>query len=159
MSDPVVKIVPGPDNPGVVNIVSQPQVQGVIGIVPMQGAPGKDGTTGADLGIYTNNEETISGIENETVIDSFVATEWRSVKYMVTISKILGGENKFYTTEISVLVDNDGINVSEYGSIDNDGEMGTVTISKTGNNVELIVTPNLLIKPVTVRYVRIGLKA
>ena len=36
-----------------------------------------------DLGTAGNNENTISGIENATVIDNFDATVWRMVKYMV----------------------------------------------------------------------------
>ena len=41
-----------------------------------------------DLGTFGNNENTIAGIENETVIDSFDATVWRMVKYLVSISKM-----------------------------------------------------------------------
>ena len=40
-----------------------------------------------DLGSSGNNENTINGIENVTVIDNFDATVWRMVKYIVSISK------------------------------------------------------------------------
>jgi hypothetical protein len=114
---------------------------------------------GNDLGSTGNNENTISGIENITVIDNFDATEWRMVKYLVSIAKTSAGDNKFYATELTILVDGTDVNVSEYGTIDNDGNIGTINVSRTGNTVALTVTPDPAIKPVTVRYARIGLKA
>lgn len=112
-----------------------------------------------DLGSAGNNEQEIAGIENSTAIDSIDTTEWRMVKYLVSISKTTDGDNKFYATEISILIDNDNINVAEYGVIDNDGDMGTVTVSRQGNTLQLVVIPNPAVRPITVRYARMGLKA
>lgn len=112
-----------------------------------------------DLGSAGNNESTITGIENVTVIDSFDATQWRLVKYIISISKTTAGDNKFYATELSILVDGSNVSVSEYGVIDNDGNMGTIDVSRTGDTVAITVTPDAVIKPVTVRYARMGLKA
>ena len=112
-----------------------------------------------DLGSSGNNENTISGIENLTVIDSFNATEWRMVKYIISISKTTAGDNKFYATELTILADGTNVSVSEYGTIDNDGNIGTINVSRTGNTVAITVTPDNAIKPVTVRYARLGLKA
>jgi len=112
-----------------------------------------------DLGTSGNNENTINGIENATVIDNFSASDWRMVKYLVSLSMTASGNNKFYATEITVLVDGNNINVSEYGTIDNDGNIGTISVSRTGNTVALTVTPDPAITPVTARFARIGLKA
>jgi hypothetical protein len=112
-----------------------------------------------DLGSFGNNENTITGIENPTVIDSFDATTWRMVKYIVSISKNSSGDNKFYATEMTLLVDGEDVSVSEYGTIDNDGNIGTISVSRTGDTVALTVTPDPAIKPVTVRFARMGLKA
>ena len=112
-----------------------------------------------DLGTNGNNENTITGIENPTVIDNFDATVWRMVKYMVSIAKTSAGDNKFYATEMTILVDGTNVSVSEYGTIDNDGNIGTISVSRTGNTVALTVTPDPAIKPVTVRFARMGLKA
>lgn len=112
-----------------------------------------------DLGSTGNNENTITGIENPTVIDNFDATVWRMVKYMVSIAKTTAGDNKFYATEMTILVDGTNVSVSEYGTIDNDGNIGTINVSRTGNTVALTVTPDPAIKPVTVRFARMGLKA
>jgi hypothetical protein len=112
-----------------------------------------------DLGSAGNNENTINGIENATVIDNFDATVWRMVKYIVSISKTTAGDNKFYATEMTILVDGTNVSVSEYGTIDNDGNIGTINVSRTGNTVALTVTPDPAIKPVTVRFARMGLKA
>jgi hypothetical protein len=112
-----------------------------------------------DLGTKGNNENTVTGIENPTVVDDFDATQWRMIKYLISISKTSAGENKFYATELSLLIDGENVNVSEYGTIDNDGNIGTITVSRAGDTVALTVTPDPSIRPVTVRYARIGLKA
>ena len=112
-----------------------------------------------DLGTAGNNEHVINGIENVTVIDSFVASDWRMVKYIISITYTANGANKFYATELSVLIDGQNTNVSQYGVIDNDGEVGTISIIRESGYVRLIVTPISGITPVTVRFGRIGLKA
>jgi hypothetical protein len=120
-----------------------------------------DTTSGqaTNLGSAGNNENTINGIENVTVIDNFDATQWRMVKYVISIKKTSGGDNKFYATEMTILVDGSGVSVSEYGIIDNDGNIGTIAVSRVSNTVALTVTPNPGVTPITVRYARIGLKA
>lgn len=112
-----------------------------------------------NLGSAGNNDNTIYGIENLTTIDSFSATEWRMVKYIISISKTSAGDNKFYATEMTILVDGNNVSVSEYGTIDNDGNIGTISVSRTGNTVYLTVDPDISIRPITVRYARMGLKA
>lgn len=112
-----------------------------------------------DLGTFGNNESEINGIENTTVVDTFDSTQWRWIKYLVSITKTSEGDNKFYATEISILIDGEDINVSEYGVLDNDGDMGTISVSRTGDILGLVVTPDPDIRPITVRYARIGLKS
>jgi hypothetical protein len=112
-----------------------------------------------DLGTFGNNESVVTGIENTTVIDSFTSSEWRWVKYLLSITKTSDGDNKFYATEISILIDGDNVNVSEYGVMDNDGDMGTISVSRAGGVLGLVVTPDPDIRPITVRFARIGLKS
>jgi hypothetical protein len=112
-----------------------------------------------DLGSDGNNENIVTGIENYTVLETISATTWRSVKYVVGISYATGVENKYYSTEISVLIDKQDINISEYAVLDNSGDIGTVSVSRNGNTITLSVTPNPAIRPITVRYFRTGLKA
>jgi hypothetical protein len=112
-----------------------------------------------DLGTAGNNETTVNGIEMTTVVDNFDATVFRMVKYIVSISKTSQGDNKFYATELTVLVDGTNINVTEYGTVDTDGNIGTINVSRTGNTVALSVTPVGGLTPITVRFARIGLKA
>jgi hypothetical protein len=111
------------------------------------------------LGTFGNNDNTISEIENTTILDSHNATEWRMVKYIISISKTTAGDNLFYATELTILNDTEDSSVSEYGTIDNDGNIGTISVSRAGNTVALTITPDPVIKPVTVRYARMGLKA
>jgi hypothetical protein len=112
-----------------------------------------------DLGSDGNNENTIYGIENYTVLETLSASSWRMLKYVIGISHVSAGANKYYATELSVLIDGTNVNVSEYAVIDNDGDIGTVDVSRNGNTLTLSVTPNPAIRPITVRYFRTGLKA
>jgi hypothetical protein len=112
-----------------------------------------------DLGTNGNNESVVTGIENTTVLESIPVADWRLVKYMVSLSKTTDGANKFYATEFTILIDGTNINVSQYGIIDNDGDIGTVDVSRVGSNLELKIIPNPAVKPVTARFARVGLKA
>jgi hypothetical protein len=110
-----------------------------------------------DLGTAGNNEVTITGIDSSTIFDNFYTTEWRSVKYVVTLSKT--GSNKYYTTELTIVPDSTNVNVSEYGTVDNDGNIGTVNVSMAGTTVSLTIVPVGGQTPITLRYMRTGLKA
>jgi hypothetical protein len=110
-----------------------------------------------DLGTAGNNEVTITGIENSTIFDNFTASEWRSVKYVISLKKSTG--NRYYTTELTIVPDNTDVNVSEYGTVDNDGNIGTVSVSRAGDTVSLTVVPVVGQTPITLRYMRTGLKA
>lgn len=112
-----------------------------------------------DLGSYGNNELTINGIENSTVFDNFTASEWRSMKYMISLKKTSGGANKYYATEMTILIDGSDVSVSEYATIDNDGNIGTISVSRAGDTVSLTVVPVVGQTPITLRYMRMGLKA
>ena len=111
-----------------------------------------------DLGTAGNNEKVVTGIEQPSVIDSFSATEWRMVKYLVSISN--AAASKFYVTELTILNDGTNLSVSEYGTVENNnGEVGTVEVEQNGGNIQLIAVPaSGLTNPVTVRFGRIGLK-
>jgi hypothetical protein len=111
------------------------------------------------LSAGNNDLETAYSVENTDIIDTVVASEWRTLKYVISMSKTSSGINKFSATELTILIDGENFTFSEYGVIDNDGEVGTVSVSKSGGNINVSVTANLLIKPITVRYYRTGLKA
>jgi hypothetical protein len=112
-----------------------------------------------DLGSAGNNEQTINGIENSTIFDNFSATDFRSMRYIISIKKTSGGANKYYATEMNVLVDGEGVSVTEYATIDNDGNIGTISVSRAGDTVSLTVVPVGGQTPITLRYMRMGLKA
>ena len=60
---------------------------------------------------------------------------------------------------MDILVDATNVNVSQYGTIDNDGNIGTISVSRAGDTVSLTVVPVGGITPITLRYMRMGLKA
>jgi hypothetical protein len=138
-------------------VITEPN-KAFINIVPAPGKTGPAGVGAEALGADGNNELEIFGIENSTVIDSVNVNEWRWLRYIISLSKVSGGANKFYATELTILIDKDDINVSESGVIDNDGDMGTISVSRSGNNLQVTVVPLPNIRPITVRYARMGLK-
>lgn len=109
------------------------------------------------LGTEGNNDVTITGLETETVVDSFDANTWRTVKYYLSLSS--ASTNKFHSTELNILVESDGVSVSEHSAIDSNGEVGTINVSRSGATVNVSVVPGLLTKPITARFYRTGLKA
>ena len=112
-----------------------------------------------DLGSAGNNESTINGIENSTVFDNFLASEFRSMRYIISIKKTSAGANKFYATEMNILVDGTDVSVTEYATVDNDGNIGTISVSRAGDTVSLTVAPVGGLTPITLRFMRMGLKA
>ena len=112
-----------------------------------------------DLASDGNNELTINGIESSTVFDNFTASEFRSMKYMISLKHVAGGANKYAVTELTILNDGSDVSVSQYGAIENDGNIGTISVSKAGDTVSLTVVPVGGSTPITLRYLRMGLKA
>jgi len=112
-----------------------------------------------DLASDGNNESTINGIESSTVFDTFASSEFRSMKYMISLKYVTGGANKYAVTELTILNDGSDISVSQYGTIENDGNIGTISVSKAGDTVSLTVVPVGGSVPITLRFLRMGLKA
>ena len=112
-----------------------------------------------DLASDGNNELTINGIESSTVFDSFASSEFRSMKYMISLKYVTGGANKYAVTELTILNDGSDVSVSQYGTIENDGNIGTISVSKAGDTVSLTVVPVGGSTPITLRFLRMGLKA
>jgi hypothetical protein len=76
---------------------------------------------------------------------------------VISLKKSTG--NKYHTTELTIVPDNTDVNVSEYGIVDNDGNIGTISVSRAGDTVSLTVVPVVNQTPITLRYMRTGLKA
>jgi hypothetical protein len=106
-----------------------------------------------------SSDLTINGIESSTVFDSFASSEFRSMKYMISLKYVTGGANKYAVTELTILNDGSDVSVSQYGTIENDGNIGTISVSKAGDTVSLTVVPVGGITPITLRFMRMGLKA
>jgi hypothetical protein len=108
------------------------------------------------LGGDGNNSTTINGIENPTVFDTIDTSVWRTVKYVIQMSKSTAGY--FKSTELSIVFDGININITEFGTVSNYGsEIGTISASLNSGIISMTVTPS--ITPITVRYYRTGLKA
>jgi hypothetical protein len=105
------------------------------------------------FGLEGNNNLVISGIENKTTVDSFDSTVYRTVKYVLQISR----GSSYYSSDISVLQEGSDINVSESNIISNTNvSLATVTFEKNSGIIDLCVTPAST--AVTARYYRTALK-
>ena len=108
------------------------------------------------LGGDGNNSTTINGIENPTVFDTIDTSTWRTIKYVIQMSKV--AEGYFKSTELNLVFDGTNINITEYGTVSNYGsEIGVISASLNSGIISMTVTPS--ITPITVRYYRTGLKA
>jgi hypothetical protein len=108
------------------------------------------------LGGDGNNSTTINGIENPTVFDTIDTSVWRTVKYVIQMSKASAGY--FKSTELNLVFDGINTNITEYGTVSNYGsEIGIISASLNSGIISMTVTPS--ITPITVRYYRTGLKA
>lgn len=108
------------------------------------------------LGGDGNNSLVINGIENPTVFDTIDTGVWRTIKYLVQISKT--SEGYFKSSEINVVFDGSNTNITEFATVSNYvGEIGTISASLNSGIISMTVTP--VLSPITVRYYRTGLKA
>lgn len=108
------------------------------------------------LGADGNNLVTINGIENTTTFDTVDISVWRTVKYIIQMSHSPNGYYK--STEISIVFDGTDSNISEYGTIANtDNELAIINANINNGIISMTVTPT--ISPITVRFMRTGLKA
>ncbi len=106
------------------------------------------------LGLAGNNDLTITGIENKTVVDSFSSSQFRTIKYSLQISK----GNEYVSSDYLLLNDGTDINVSESNIISNTSNiLANVTFEANAGIISLCVTPTS--SAVTARYVRTALKA
>lgn len=112
------------------------------------------GSIAQDLGLSGNNDLTITGIENKTVLDSFAKSEYRTVSYNLQISR--GAEH--YSSILYALSDGTNINLSESSIVSNTNNiLANVTFEDNSGIISLCVTP--VSSAVTARYYRTALKA
>jgi len=106
------------------------------------------------LGLAGNNDLTITGIENKTVVDSWSASEYRTVKYNLQLTRT----SEYHVSDFLLLNDGTDINVSESNIISNTSNMlASVTFESNSGIISLCVTPTS--SAVTARFVRTALKA
>ena len=115
-------------------------------------------TSGAEvaqeLGLTSNNNTIISGIENKTTVDSFSKTDYRTIQYHLQISK----NSEYYSSELLILNDGTNINVAESNIISNtNNTLATVTFEENSGIINLCVAP--ISGSVQARYYRTALKA
>lgn len=107
------------------------------------------------LGVSSNNESTVTGIENPTIFDTIDTAVWRTVKYAIQLSN--QDSSIYESTEINIVFDGTNVNLTEYNMVSNsDQTIATVTASLNNSIISMTVTP--LIAPATIRYYRTGLK-
>jgi hypothetical protein len=106
------------------------------------------------LGLEGNNDLVISGIENQTQVDQFAISDYRTVKYHLQISR----GTDFYVSDFLLLADGTNINVVESNVISNTSNaLANISFEENSGIISLYVTPTG--SAVTARFVRTSLKA
>lgn len=106
------------------------------------------------LGLEGNNDLIVTGIENQTQLDQFSLSDYRSVKYHLQISK----NTDFYVSDFSILVDGSNINVVESNIISNtSNSIANISFGENSGIISLYVTPTG--SAVTARFMRTSLRA
>lgn len=113
------------------------------------------------LGPASNISSAISVTTATTAtisVDSFVITEYRTVKYLVQAADTSVTPNKVHVTELMVFHDNNGGStipyMIQYAIGTNVGELGTWDVVKSGTDIVLQFTPNFIPGALTVKAVR-----
>lgn len=78
-----------------------------------------------------------SNTTNQTTIDSFSASDYRSAKYQIQITQ---GSN-YHTTEVSIVHDGTITYQTEYGTIKTGISLATLDSDISGGNIRLLATP------------------
>ncbi|NDB57992.1 hypothetical protein EB001_06060 [bacterium] len=105
------------------------------------------------LGLEGNNDLIVSGIENKTSIDSFSKTVYRTVRYVVQITK--GSE--YVTNSYDFTHDSTDFHVNELEVVSNtENTLANVTFEENSGIISLYVEP--VSSAVTARFYRTALK-
>ncbi len=105
------------------------------------------------LGLEGNNDISISGIENKTTIDSFSKTLYRTVRWVLQISR----GTDFVTEALDLVQDGTDFHLQEYEISSNTSNvLATITLEENSGIINLCVTPTST--AVTARFYRTALK-
>lgn len=105
------------------------------------------------IGLDGNNDLTVTGIENKTVVDSFSKSAFRTAEYAIQITR--GDLHEAFGSKI--MHDDSNIYVTTSNVISNtDLSLAVVTFEENSGMINLCVLP--VAGPVTVRYYRTALK-
>ena len=117
---------------------------------------GSSGATTVELlGLEGNNDTsaTVCDIENATVLDTFTARAWGTVKYTLQVTR----GSDMYAADIIVLNDGTDINVSESNIVSNtDNNLFNYIFELNSGIISLKITP--VSTAVTARYYRTAVK-
>ncbi len=106
-----------------------------------------------NLNTVVKNDVSISGIENKTVIDSFSKTLYRTVRWVLQISR----GTDFVAEALDLVQDGIDFHLQEYEISSNTSNvLATVTLEENSGIINLCVTPTST--AVTARFYRTALK-
>ena len=107
---------------------------------------------------------SLSGIVTNSpqALDVFVGNTFRTAKYLVQITD-QGTPNLFHVAEVVVAYDGsgtaNGVYISQYGLVANQGELGTFDVSYSGGFVTLTFTPNYTPTNMDIQSIRMAITA
>lgn len=110
-------------------------------------------TTDTLLGLEGNNDLEVSGIENKTSIDSFSKTLYRTIRYVVQISRA----SEHVSESIDILQDGTDFYVQQTEvSSNTNNTLASIQLEENNGIISLTVTPTA--GSITARYYRTALK-
>lgn len=101
----------------------------------------------------TKGNESLSTTSSDQVVDKFLKTDYRTVKYLVQATQ---GSN-VHCTEVVMTHDDTDVYKNEYGTFYTDNSLITVSATIDSSNVSLVVTPTYT--NTTIDFVRTSLIA
>lgn len=118
---------------------------GTSNVIYISGAryTGTLGVSNLDLSAsnLTNQVDSdLSTSSSDQVIDSFLANQFRTVKYLIQMEH--DSTNKYHATEILLTHDDTDVFFTEYATVETDTSLGEFSASLAGGTVSLTVTPN-----------------
>lgn len=109
-----------------------------------------DFTSNTDLLIETSSD--LINIDPDQVVDQFVAGQERTAKYVVQMT----ANSDFQASEVLLIHDDTDVYITEYGNINTNGSLGSISADLNSGYVRLLVSPTQANTSVVTKRITVG---
>ncbi len=92
---------------------------------------------GGSSGIFTTGSQSLTTTDSDQVVDSYLLTDFRTVKYLVELSN----STNYHATELFVTHNDSNAYTTEYGTIYTNTSLGNIDCGIDSGSLKLLVTP------------------